>query len=95
MTNRQKAIGVTEYGYERGIKDNEWRADYECFLAKLATVKKGEYILTNLVAKWIGSDCGASIIAEEIRPYVYGASVNHPDKFYYTNTFGLDCLTVK
>ncbi len=41
MTKRQKMLGVTEYGYQRGIKEDEWLADMECFLAKISTVKKG------------------------------------------------------
>lgn len=37
MTRRQKALGVTEYGYQRGVKEGEFLADMECFLAKMAT----------------------------------------------------------
>lgn len=48
MTKRQKALGVTEYGYQRGIKEGEFLADGEAFLAKIATVKKGQYIALDI-----------------------------------------------
>ena len=41
MTKRQKALGVTEFGYEVGIKEGEFLLNSEAFLAKMATIKKG------------------------------------------------------
>ena len=95
MTKRQKSLGVTEYGYQRGIIEGEWRADYECFKAKAATVKKGQYTAVDITKKWLGTDFCAEIIHEDVKRYWFGLSVNYPDKFNYTDTFGLDCLTVK
>lgn len=41
MTKRQKMLGVTEYGYTRGIVKGEFLADNETFLANAATIKRG------------------------------------------------------
>lgn len=96
MTNRQKALGVTEYGYQRGIIEGEWLADYECFKAKAATIKKGQYKALEITKKWLGNDFCAEIIHDaDVKRFLFGLSCNHPDKFNYTDTFGLDCLTVK
>ena len=95
MTNRQKALGVTEYGYQRGIKQDEWLADYECFKAKAATIKKGQYKALEITKKWYGEFCAEVVHEYTVKRYLFGLSINHPDKFYYTDTCGLDCLTVK
>lgn len=100
MTKRQKALGVTEYGYNRGIKEKEWLADSEAFLAKIATVKKGQYIALNLTKEWIkkdGHDDTYAYITHEydVKPFLHGLTARMPEHFYYTDTYGLDCLTVK
>lgn len=95
MTKRQKALGVTEYGYQRGIKEGEFLADMECFLAKMATLKKGQYKALEITKKWCG-EMGARVKHEyEVKPLLNGLTVKMPEKFYYTDTNGLDCLTVK
>lgn len=95
MTKRQKALGVTEYGYQRGFKEGEFLADMECFLAKMATVKKGQYRGIELTKKFCG-ELGASIKHEyEVKPLLNGLTFLYPDYFYYTDTCGLDCLTIK
>lgn len=95
MTKRQKALGVTEYGYQRGFKDGEFLADMECFLAKMATVKKGQYKAIELTKKFCG-ELGARAKHEyEVKPKLYGLTVLYSDHFYYTDTNGLDCLTIK
>lgn len=40
MTKRQKALGVTQFGYEVGIKEGNFLLNSEAFLAKMATIKK-------------------------------------------------------
>lgn len=95
MTKRQKALGVTEYGYQRGIKEGEFLADGEAFLAKIATVKKGQYIALDITKQWCGELCAEIIHEYNVKPFLHGLTVNMPDHFYYTDTCGLDCLTVK
>ncbi len=97
MTKRQKMLGVTEYGYQRGIKEDEWLADMECFLAKISTVKKGQYIGVSLTAKLMGIDeCMARIKHEyEVKKFLFGLTALMPEHFYYTDTNGLDCLTIR
>lgn len=95
MTKRQKMLGVTEYGYQRGIKEGEFLADFECFLAKVATIKKGQYIALNITKSWFPNG-GAEVKHEyEVKRYLYGLTVRFPQHFIYTDTNGLDCLTVK
>ena len=93
MTKRQKALGVTEYGYDRGIIKGEFLADNEAFLAKAATVKMGQYHGIDLVEQWFGFRCYAKL--EQVKPLLYGLSVKYPKCFNYSDTHGLDLLTVK
>ena len=94
MTKRQKMLGVTEYGYQRGIKEGEFLADYEAFLAKAATIKKGQYIALELTKAWFPNG-GAEIKHEyEVKPFLHGLTASIPEHFIYTDTNGLDCLTV-
>lgn len=95
MTKRQKALGVTEYGYQRGIVKGEFLADREAFLAKAATIKKGQYTGLDITKQWIG-EMGTAVIHEyDVKPRLFGLSAVMPEHFYYTDTNGLDCLTVK
>lgn len=95
MTKRQKALGVTAYGYQRGIVDGEFLADREAFLAKAATIKKGQYTGLEITKQWLG-EVGASVIHEyDVKPRLFGLTVTMPEHFYYTDTNGLDCLTVR
>lgn len=95
MTKRQKVLGVTEYGYQRGIIDGEFLADGEAFLAKAATIKKGQYTALEITKQWIGDMCVEVIHEYDVKPHLFGLSVNFPDKFNYTDTNGLDTLTVR
>lgn len=97
MTKRQRALGVTDYGYQRGIKEDEFLADNEAFLAKLATIKKGQYTGLSIAKKWFPElgDYALRLKLEEMKPFLYGLSVLLPENFYYTNDNGLDCLTVR
>lgn len=93
MTNRQKALGVTEYGYKRGITDNEFLTSNEAFLAKIATVKKGQYHGIDIIEKWFGIKSYVKL--EEMKPFLSGLTVIMPEHFYYTDTNGLDLLTIR
>ncbi len=93
MTNRQKKIGVTQYGYQRGIKDNEFLSSNEAFLAKIATLKKGQYKGMDIIAKWFGYESEAKL--EQLKPYFYGVTAVKSEYFNYTDTHGLDLLTIK
>lgn len=95
MTKRQKALGVTEFGYEIGIKKGEFLLNIEAFLAKMATVKKGEYRAIELTKKWLGEDCAIVKHEFDVKPMLRGLAVIMPEHFYYTDTNGLDCLTVR
>lgn len=101
MTNRQKKIGVTEYGYQHGCKMGEWMRDSECFLAKAATIRKGQYRGYEIAKAWFAesdsewSDILTEVNWNKIQGWFYGLSVNFPDNFHYTGTLGLDVLTVK
>lgn len=98
MTKRQKMLGVSEYGYNRGIICKEFLADYEAFKAKAATLKKGQYTGESIARAWFpefaDDEWFIRIKLEEMKPFFFGLTVNHPSHFYYTDTFGLDCLDV-
>ena len=97
MTKRQKSLGVTEYGYERGIIKEEYLADHEAFLAKAATIRKGQYTGLSIAKEWFSDfpEGAARMKLEEMKPFFFGLTAIMPDKFYYTDTNGLDTLTVK
>ena len=96
MTKRQKALGVTEFGYEVGIKEGNFLLNIEAFLAKMATVKKGEYIGLELTKMLLGNDCCAVVKHEyDVKPLLRVLTAIMPEHFYYTDTNNLDCLTLK
>lgn len=94
MTKRQKALNVTEYGYQRGIVKEEFLADNEAFLAKASTIAKGQYNGLTICKKWFG-DCAGEAKLEQIKPFLFGLTAIMPEHFNYSDTHGLDCLTVK
>ena len=93
MTKRQKMLGCTEYGVERA-KKGEWLADFESFMAKMATVKKGQYIGFDLFSKKFGIDSHVKY-EMDVQKFLVALDVNCNKHFVYTNTLGLDCLTVR
>jgi len=97
MTKRQKSLGVTKYGYERGIVNGEFLADHEAFLAKAATIRKGGYTGLSIAEEWFSDlpEWVARIKLDEMKPFFFGLTAIMPDKFYYTDTHGLDSLTVR
>ena len=82
MTKRQKVLGVTEYGYERGIVKGEFLADNEAFLAKAATIKKGQYKGIDLIEQWFGFRCYTKL--EQVKPFLFGLTAIMPNHFNYT-----------
>lgn len=94
MTKRQKALGVTEYGYRRGCILGEFMADYESFFAKAATIKKGQYIGLDIAKKWFDDEYVAAGLHPEMQRFFFAISCNCSSHFIYSNTHGLDCLTV-
>ena len=99
MTNRQKKLGVTEYGYKRGIIKGEFLADNEAFRAKAATIKKGEYRGRDIIAAWFPeyADMAGFMLLklEEAKPFFFGLTAVLPNNFNYSDTHGLDKLSVK
>lgn len=94
MTKRQKALGVIEYGYQRGCICGEFMADYDSFFAKAATLKKGQYLVIDIARKWFADECVAAGHHAEMKRFFFALSCNCPNHFIYSNTHGLDCLTV-
>lgn len=97
MTKRQNALGVTEYGYQRGIVDGEFLADHEAFLAKAATIKKGQYFGRTIAEMWFSDwpEWMAHSKLEQMKPFFFGLTATKHEHFNYTDTHGLDCLTVR
>jgi hypothetical protein len=93
MTKRQKALGVTEHGLERGIAKGEFLADNEAFLAKAATIKIGQYKGIDIVKQWFGFESYTKL--EQMQPFLFGLTAKYPKYFNYTDTHGLDLLTVR
>lgn len=101
MTKRQKMLGVTEYGYQRGIVEGEFLADIETFLAKIATVKKGQYLGRNVAKMFFAEECKrhgewyVDCKLKQMQSFLFGLTAIMPEHFYYTDTNGLDCLTIQ
>lgn len=93
MTQRQRKLGVTEYGYTRGIIEDEFLTGMEAFLAKAATIKKGQYKGMDIIEMWFGIRSYMKL--EQCKSFFFGLGVILPNNFHYTDTHGLDLLTVK
>lgn len=105
MTKRQINMRVTEEGI-KAVKAGEFLKDMDAFVAKMSTVKKGQYKAVDLTIKFMKETCkkndllfyeGAARILHEydVKPMLFGLTVRMPEYFYYTDTNGMDCLTVK
>ena len=74
-------------------------ADHEAFKAKVATLRKGQYRGIDIIKTWMpelkGMETVLRIKLHEAQPYLFGLSATLPQHFIYTNTHGLDLLTVK
>ena len=99
MTNRQKMLGVTEYGYYKGIKLGEFLGDIEAFTAKAAMIRKGQYHGVDVMRMWfpeyaaMDNFCYAKL--QQAQPMFFGLTAIMHEHFNYTDTNGLDLLTVK
>lgn len=108
MTNRQKKLGVTEYGHKRGIIDGEFLSSNEAFRAWIATIKKGQHLGVNIVLNHIikknllYADYDYDVLMrfartklEQVKPFLFGLTATMPEHVYYTDTNGLDTLTLR
>lgn len=105
MTKRQINMGVTEDGI-KAAKSGEFLRDMEAFVAKMSTVKKGQYRGVDLTIKLIreadeknglsfSEGCARITHEYDVKPMLFGLTVRLPEYFYYTDTNGLDCLSVR
>lgn len=99
MNKRQQNLNVTDQAIIQGVKNNEFLANYEAFKAKISTLKKGQYSSIELIKNWIPQyqdmESFVLIKSEEIKPFLFGLTANFPKYFNYSDTNGLDILTVK
>jgi len=99
MTKRQKNLGVTTFGYEQGIKQGEFLSNFEAFKAKAATIRKGQYYGIDIIKSWFPEYAEYQACAytklEQAQPFFFGLTARLPDYFNYSNTNGLDVLTVR
>lgn len=100
MTKRQQKLGITETGYQDGIIDGNWMRNREAFEAKAATLKKGQYHGREVIQAWFPAEYRDydSFIDEKHEaciPFFNAITILHPEAYLYTNTHGLDLLTVK
>lgn len=102
MTTRQRNLGVTAYGLEQ-LKKGNYMADNDSFLAWMSTVKKGEYRGRDILQKMYDklskmSGLDATFTDSDFFQFqcmCRGLSATHPKYFYYTDTLGLDNLTIR
>ena len=99
MTNRQKKLGVTDDGYMQGIKQNEFLANFEAFKAKAATIRKGQYLGADIIREWFPEyadmECFVYTKLLQAQPFFFGLDATMHEHFIYTDTNGLDTLTVR
>ena len=99
MTKKQEALGLLCWDIEEGVKNGNFLRNKHAFLAKLSTLKKGEYIGIEVLKKWMPEmaeyDASMKIKHEEAIPYFHFAAISFPKYFGYSNTHGLDMLTIR
>ena len=96
MTRRQENIGVTAYGIEM-LKKYGCISCTEAFLASISTHKKGQFKGIEICLEMFpGMDKELAIIKmDDVRTFLNAISVIAPKFFHYTNTLGLDTLTIR
>jgi hypothetical protein len=106
MTARQRNLGVTTYGIEE-CKNGNYFANSDAFLARISTYKKGQYTGYNVMLKlceeiiskfgfdWMTPEDLACTNYEKVKSYLRGLSATKSQYFYYTDTLGLDNLTIR
>ena len=103
MTERQRKLGVTTSDIEQ-VKKGNIMADNGSFLAWMATVKKGQYLGRNVCKKMCKAiskhlppniETNEDLVFQEFKRKCKGLAASHPEQFYYTDTLGLDNLTIR
>ena len=85
------------------LRKGNYMADNESFLAWMSTVKKGQYrgqyILHKMfdeLSKKVGFDVTyTESTLFQFKAMCIGLSITHPDYFSYTDSLGLDNLTIR
>lgn len=91
----------------KDCKAYNYFATREAFLARISTYKKGEYTGFKVMVKlceeiiksqkidWVTAEDLAYSNYEKVKCYLRGLSITHPTHFYYTDTLGLDNLSIR
>jgi len=93
MTKRQLNLKVNEKSLIE-IKKGNIMQSYETFKAFMSTIKKGQYKFEE-IAKMIYKEKIYNFQAEEIRQWLSGLSINESKNFNFSETLGLDLITVR
>ena len=96
MTQRQKNIGVSNFGLEM-LKVYGCISCVEAFLAAISTHKKGQFRGIDICKDLFNEEDEelANIKMDDVRPLLTAVSHLAPRYFSYTNTLGLDTLNIR
>lgn len=96
MTRRQNKIGVTSYGIQM-LKQYGCISCIEAFIAALSTHKKGQFRGLDICKELFPTlDEELAILKfDDVKCLLNAATIIAPDFFHYTNTLGLDTLTIR
>ena len=95
MTQRQKNIGVSNFGLEM-LKVYGCISCVEAFLAAISTHKKGQFRGIDICKDLFNEEDEelANIKMDDVRPLLTAVSHLAPRYFSYTNTLGLDTFNI-
>lgn len=96
MTQRQKNIGVSNFGLEM-LKVYGCISCVEAFLAAMSTHKKGQFRGIDICKELFNENDEelANIKMDDVRPLLTAVSHLAPRYFSYTNTLGLDTFNIR
>lgn len=96
MTQRQKNIGVSNFGLEM-LKVYGCISCVEAFLAAISTHKKGQFRGIDICKDLFNEEDEelANIKMDDVRPLLTAVSHLAPRYFSYTNTLGLDTFNIR
>jgi hypothetical protein len=96
MTKRQIKLGVTENDI-KNLKEKGELNSFGTFKAWMANLKKGQYNSEQITKMIYGNneEYLLKFRKEEIKQFLLGISINNRDNFNYSDTLGLDILTVR
>ena len=96
MTQRQKNIGVSNFGIEM-LKVYGCISCVEAFLAAISTHKKGQFRGIDICKDLFNEEDEelANIKMDDVRPLLTAVSHLAPRYFSYTNTLGLDTFNIR